>query len=245
MNTILANSLNEIQKLLAKKVTKLLLLSAVIIPVLTKLLVNNLFLTDWMAMPAENINFTLLDLFVTIFIPLYIFIASTDLFTGEGERGTLLQVRPISRMELFVSKLSAIGILTLLVLLVEWLSVMISSAFFDNTLEFSTIAVSLGAFIVSWFPIIVISAFAVMLALVIRSSILAISSMIVLYLLMMFIPYVLPASLYLLPSTYLDWYMQWLGDVSFRWIIQTVTYLFSSFTLFFSIGYYMFNRKEA
>jgi ABC-2 type transport system permease protein len=237
--------LNEIQKLLAKKVTKLLLLSAVIIPVLTKLLVNNLFLTDWMAMPAENINFTLLDLFVTIFIPLYIFIASTDLFTGEGERGTLLQVRPISRMELFVSKLSAIGILTLLVLLVEWLSVMISSAFFDNTLEFSTIAVSLGAFIVSWFPIIVISAFAVLLALVIRSSVIAISSMIVLYLLMMFIPYVLPASLYLLPSTYLDWYMQWLGDVSFRWIIQTVTYLFSSFTLFFSIGYYMFNRKEA
>jgi ABC-2 type transport system permease protein len=245
MNTILANSLNEIQKLLAKKVTKLLLLSAVIIPVLTKLLVNNLFLTDWMAMPAENINFTLLDLFVTIFIPLYIFIASTDLFTGEGERGTLLQVRPISRMELFVSKLSAIGILTLLVLLVEWLSVMISSAFFDNTLEFSTIAVSLGAFIVSWFPIIVISAFAVLLALVIRSSVIAISSMIVLYLLMMFIPYVLPASLYLLPSTYLDWYMQWLGDVSFRWIIQTVTYLCSSFTLFFAIGYYMFNRKEA
>jgi ABC-2 type transport system permease protein len=245
MNTILANSLNEIQKLLAKKVTKLLLLSAVIIPVLTKLLVNNLFLTDWMAMLAENINFTLLDLFVTMFIPLYIFIASTDLFTGEGERGTLLQVRPISRMELFVSKLSAIGILTLLVLLVEWLSVMISSAFFDNTLEFSTIAVSLGAFIVSWFPIIVISAFAVLLALVIRSSVIAISSMIVLYLLMMFIPYVLPASLYLLPSTYLDWYMQWLGDVSFRWIIQTVTYLCSSFTLFFAIGYYMFNRKEA
>jgi ABC-2 type transport system permease protein len=245
MNTILANSLNEIQKLLAKKVTKLLLLSAVLIPVFTKLLVNNLFLTVWMAMPTENINFTLLDLFVTMLIPLYIFIASTDLFTGEGERGTLLQVRPISRMELFLSKLSAIGIITIFVLLIEWLSVIISSVIFDKTFEFSTIAVSLGAFIVSWFPIIVISAFAVMIALVIQSSVLAISSMIVLYLIMIFIPYVFPASLNLLPSTYLDWYMQWLGDVSFRWIIQTVTYLCSSFTLFFSIGYYMFNRKEA
>jgi ABC-2 type transport system permease protein len=245
MNTILANSLNEIQKLLAKKATKLLLFSAVIIPVLTKILVNNLFLTDWMALPTENINFTLLDLFVTMLIPLYIFIASTDLFTGEGERGTLLQVRPISRLELFVSKLSAIGILSLTVLLAEWLSVIISSAIFDNTFEFSSVTASLGAFIVSWFPIIVISTFAVMLSLVIRSSVLAISSMIVLYLIMMFIPYLLPSTLYMLPSTYLDWYMQWLGDVSFRWIIQTVTYLCSSFTLFFSIGYYMFNRKEA
>jgi ABC-2 type transport system permease protein len=84
-----------------------------------------------------------------------------------------------------------------------------------------------------------------MLALLVQSSVLAISSMIVLYLIMMFIPYVLPSSLYLLPSTYLDWYMQWLSDISVRWILQTITYLCSSFALFFSVGYYMFNRKEA
>jgi ABC-2 type transport system permease protein len=245
MNTILVNSLNEIQKLLSKRITKLLLFAAFLLPMLTKFLVNNLFLTDWMALPTENINFTLLDLFVTMFIPLYIFIASTDLFTGEAERGTLFQVRPISRMELFLSKLTAIGIITLFVLLLEWLSVMISSAIFDSTFEFITIASSLGAFIISWYPLMVISAFAIMVALFIQSSVLAISSMIVLYLVMMFIPYILPASLYLLPSSYLDWYMQWLGDVSFRWILQTVTYLCSSFVLFFSLGYYMFNRKEA
>jgi ABC-2 type transport system permease protein len=243
MNTILVNSLNEIQKLLSKRITKLLLFAAFLLPMLTKFLVNNLFLTDWMALPTENINFTLLDLFVTMFIPLYIFIASTDLFTGEAERGTLFQVRPISRMELFLSKLTAIGIITLFVLLLEWLSVMISSAIFDSTFEFITIASSLGAFIISWYPLMVISA--IMVALFIQSSVLAISSMIVLYLVMMFIPYILPASLYLLPSSYLDWYMQWLGDVSFRWILQTVTYLCSSFVLFFSLGYYMFNRKEA
>jgi ABC-2 type transport system permease protein len=245
MNTLQANSLNEIQKLLAKKVTKLFLCAAVVIPLLTKLVVNNLFITDWMTMPTENINFTLLDLFVTILLPLFIFIAATDLLTGEGERGTLFQVRPISRVELFLSKFIAIAALILLILLLEWVSVIISSAVFDKSFHFITIPESLGAFIVSWFPIIVLSAFAVMLALTTNSSVLSISAMIVLYLIMLVIPYFLPNSLYLLPSAYLDWYMQWLGNVSFRWIIQTVTYLCSSFGLFFSLGYYMFNKKEA
>lgn len=245
MNTIKANSFNEIQKLLTKKITKLFLFAAVLIPVLTKLLLNNLFIADWMALPTETINFTLLDLFITILLPLFIFIAATDLFTGEGERGTLIQVRPISRMELFLSKFAAIGTITLLVLFLEWLSVNISSAVFDKAFDFASIPSSLGAFIVSWFPLLVITAFAVMLALIVKTSVLAISSMIVLYLIMMFIPYVLPTTLYLLPSSYLDWYMQWLGNVSFRWLIQTVTYLCSSFALFFSLGYYMFNRKEA
>jgi ABC-2 type transport system permease protein len=245
MNTIQANTFNEMQKLLTKRVTKLFLIAAVLIPVLTKLLVNKLFLTDWMALPTENINLTLLDLFVTILIPLFIFIAATDLFTGEGERGTLFQVRPISRMELFLSKVIAISVFSLLILLLEWFAVIISSAIFDKAFDIAVIPSSLGAFIVSWFPIIVMTAFAVMLALIVHSSVLAISGMIVLYLIMMVIPYVLPNSLYLMPSSYLDWYMQWLSDVSFRWTIQTVTYLCSSFALFFSIGYYMFNRKEA
>ncbi|HEY4550293.1 MAG TPA: ABC transporter permease, partial [Bacillus sp. (in: firmicutes)] len=111
MQTIQANSLNELQKLITKKITKLFLVGALFIPFLTKLLVNKLFITDWMALPAANINFTLLDLFLTILLPLFIFIAATDLFTGEAERGTLFQVRPISRMELFLSKTVAIGVL--------------------------------------------------------------------------------------------------------------------------------------
>ncbi|MEH7275810.1 ABC transporter permease [Neobacillus vireti] len=245
MNTIKANSLNEIEKLLAKKITKFVFLSALLIPILTKLLVNYLFITDWMALPAENINFTLLDLFLTILMPLFIFIAVTDMFTGEGESGTLLQVRPISRMELYLSKIIAISILSLVILLIEWLAVIISSAVIDKTFEYTMIPTSFGAFFVSWFPIILISIFAILLALFFKSSVLAISSMIFMYLMMIFIPYIFPVTMYLLPSTYLDWYMQWHSNVSIQWILQTVTYLCSSFGLFFSLGYYMFNRKEA
>ena len=245
MQTIQANSLNELQKLLSKKITKLFLIGTLLIPFLTKWLVNKLFITDWMALPAENINFTLLDLFITIPLPLFIFIAATDLFTGEAERGTLFQVRPISRIELFLSKTLAIGILTGIQLLVLWLSVMISSGLFDQTFEYSILPSSLGAFALSWVPLMVITALAIMIAHIVHSSVLSISSMIVLYSMMLFIPYILPNLLYLLPTTYLDWYMQWLGHISVRQIIQTVTYLGSSFALFMTIGYYMFSRKEA
>lgn len=46
MQTIQANSLNKLQKLLAKKITKLFLVGTLLIPLLTKLLVNKLFITD-------------------------------------------------------------------------------------------------------------------------------------------------------------------------------------------------------
>jgi ABC-2 type transport system permease protein len=245
MNTILANSCNELQKLLAKKVTKLFLIVAAVLPFLIKLLVHKLFITEWMALPAENINFSILDLFITILLPLFCFIAATDLFTGEGERGTLFPVRPISRFELFASKTAAIGVFIVALLFIVWVSVMISSLSFDKTFYLSSIPASLGAFLVSWVPLMVITAFAVMLALILNRSVVAISSMIFIYLIMYVLPYVLPGSFYMVPSSYLDWYMQWLGDVPFNWVIQTVTYLCSSFALFLTIGYYMLSRKEA
>jgi ABC-2 type transport system permease protein len=245
MNTIQANSYNELQKLLAKKVTKLFLFGAATLPVLTKLLVNKLFNIDWMALPAENINLTLLDLFVSFLLPLFIFIAATDLFTGEGERGTLFQVRPISRIELFLSKLLSIGMLVLAQLLLVWLFVLISSALFDKTFDFISITSSIGAYLVSLAPLMVLAALAILIALAVKSSVLAISGMIVLYIVMAFLPYIAPNILYMLPTAYLDWYMHWMGDVSIRWIAQTVTYLCSSFALFLTAAYYMFNRKEA
>ncbi|MCL6573164.1 MAG: ABC transporter permease [Bacillus sp. (in: Bacteria)] len=244
MNTLLASSCNELQKLMAKKVTRLFLVTSALLPFLIKLLVHKLFITDWMALPAENINFSVLDLFVSIFLPIFCFIAATDLFTGEAERGTLIQVRPISRIELFLSKTLAICLFLGIQLLTVWLSLMISSALFDQFFSTSMMFTSLGAFLLSLVPLIVLTAMAILLALVVNSSVIAISSMIVLYLVMVFLPYVLPNVLYLLPTSYLDWYMQWLGNMSFRWLIQTVTYLCSTFALFFSTGYYIFNKKE-
>lgn len=245
MNPILANSYNELQKLLAKRVTKMFLIVAVILPFLIKLLVDQFFITNWMALPAENINYSILDIFITTLLPLFVFIAATDLFTGEGERGTLFPIRPISRLELFLSKTAAIGILIAAQLFIIWLSVMISSLIFDKTFYLASIFASLGAFLVSWFPLMVIASLAIMLSLLLNRSVIAISSMIFLYLVMMALPYMYANAYYLLPASYLDWYMHWIGDISITWVVQTVTYLCSSFALFLTIGYYMLNRKEA
>ena len=245
MNIILANSCNELEKLLAKRVTKLFIVTAALLPFFIKVIVNNLFITDWMALPLENINFSVLDLFISILLPLFIFIAATYLFTGEGEQGTLFQVRPISRIELFLTKNFAICLIVGIQLLTVWLSIMVSSAILGQSFQLSMILTSLGAFLVSWVPLIVLTALAILLAQIVNSSIIAIASMIFLYLVMVFLPYVLPTIMYLLPTSYIDWYMQWHGNVSFLWIVQTVTYLCSSFALFFSTGYYIFNKKEA
>jgi ABC-2 type transport system permease protein len=111
MNTIRANSLNEMQKLQTKKSTKLFLLASMLIPVLTKLLVNNLFFTNWMALPAENINFTLLDLFVTIFF-LYLFLSPQQIYLREKENAELY-----FRLDLLVEWIFSYPKLSLLVFL--------------------------------------------------------------------------------------------------------------------------------
>ncbi|WP_040204633.1 ABC transporter permease [Neobacillus jeddahensis] len=244
MNTIVANSYNELQKLVTRRVTKLFFGVALSIPFIVKLVVNKLFITDWMALPSENINFSILDLFITIILPLFIFIAATYLFTGESERGTLLIVRPISRIELYLTKTAAISIIIMFQLLMTWLSIIISSVLFDQSFHFSSLLTSLAASLLSWVPLIVLTSLAIVLALLVNSSVLAISSMIFLYLLMFVLPYLFPNVMYLLPSSYLDWYMQWFRNMSIQWLIQTFTYLCSSFALYFCTGYFIFSKKE-
>lgn len=245
MNPVLANICNELEKLLAKRLMKLFLLVAGVLPFIVKLIINKLFITDWMALPSENINFSILDLQVKVLLPLFCFLAATELFTSEGERGTLLPIRPISRIELFMSKTAAIGIFIIIQLLLGWLGVTISSMVFDSNFQYASIISSLIAFLISWVPLLALTAFSVLVALVLNTSVVAISCLILLYLVMIFMPYIFPGLLYLLPSSYLDWYMQWLGDVSFRWASQTIIYLCSSSALFLATAYYMFSRKEA
>lgn len=245
MKTMFANGLNELDKLIARRTTVLFLILAAGLPVLIKLLAHKLFLTNWMSLPANSISFSILDLFVKVLLPLYIFIAATVLFTSEKEQGTLFPVRPISRLELFTTKTSAICLMVAIQLFTVWLSLMISSAIFDQTFQFMTIFSAFAAFFVSWVPLIVLTALTILLTQFVNASAIAVSTMIVLYLVMMVLPYAVPNTLYLFPSSYLAWYMQWFGDVSIRWLIQSIIYLCSAFALFFITGYYIFKKKEA
>jgi ABC-2 type transport system permease protein len=245
MNPVWANCKNELEKLMVKRVSKLFLVLACVLPIIIKILVNKMFITDWMALPSTNMNYMILDLMVKVILPLFCFIAAAELYTGEGERETLFQVRPISRIELFFSKTVAIGIFIGIQLLLSWLAVTISSMVLDNSFRFADLVLSLVAFLVSWFPLMVLSALAVLIALLVKTSVLAVSGLILVYVGMTILPYVFPGLLYMFPSSYLDWYMQWIGDISFRFVAQTVTYLCSAAALCLATGYYMFNKKEA
>jgi ABC-2 type transport system permease protein len=245
MNTLLSNGLNELEKLMVKRTTKLFLIFAAALPILIKLLVHKLFITNWMSLPTDNINFSILDLYVNIFLPLYIFIAATVLFTGEKEQGTLFPVLPISRLELYITKTFAICLMIGIQLFTVSVTLMVSNVIFDQSFQLKAILSVLGAFFVSWVPLIVLTAIAILLAQFFNSSAIAVSSMIFLYFVMIVLPYAVPNVLYFFPTSYFDWYMQWFGNMSIRWLIQSITYLCSSFTLFFITGYYIFNKKEA
>jgi ABC-2 type transport system permease protein len=245
VNTMLVNSQNELEKLFSKNVTRLAIITAVLLPLLVNLLANKLTIADWMGLPSENIHYSMLDIFIKGVLPIYSFMAAAILFTGEAEKGMLIPVRPISRFELFCSKALAIALMLGLQLVIAWLSLIISGVLFGQRIQLAAAFASLGAFLVSLVPLMVLTGFAILLATLLKSSITAITSMIVLYIVMLILPFVMPGSLYLFPSSYLDWYMGWQGNVSIKWLIETVTYLCSAFALFFTSGCYIFNSKEA
>lgn len=245
MKLVWANSLNEMQKLIAKKSTKLFLLTAGILPFILMLLIEKLIFADWMALPSENIQYSILDLFVKVLLPIFTFLAAAELFTAEGERGTLLPVRPISRFELFISKTMSIGIVIGLQLGLCWIGVTTGSLVMTRSFESAKTIELFAAFLLSWLPLLSLTCVAVLVALLVKSSVACITALILVYLGMIVLPYVFPNLLFMLPSSYLDWYVQWLGNASFKWVIQSVLYMCSFITMFLAISYSIFYRKEA
>jgi ABC-2 type transport system permease protein len=115
---------------------------------------------------------------------------------------------------------------------------------FGNEYQVSDLAQLFFSTIISWLPLLAITVLAALIAQFVKSSAATVVIGMFIYLAMFVLPFLLPGSLYLFPTAYLDWFQLWNENVSYSWMIQSSLYLLSFISLFFSIGYYMFKRKE-
>jgi ABC-2 type transport system permease protein len=243
LGTIKINTINELEKMTAKRGLKIYFILIALFPFLLLLAADHIQ-NDMLVMPTIHLSFAMLKGMVFLLLPIYVFITASDLFSAEHEKGTLFSVRPIDRMELYLSKMIAVVFMVALQLLLFFTAIALSLILFAEAFLLSDlVSVFLSTFI-SLFPLIVMIVLASFIAQFFRSSSTSVGVSIFIYLMMFVLPFVIPSTLYLFPTTYLDWYQLWTENVSVQWIFQSSLYLFSFSTLFFASGYYMFKKKD-
>ncbi|WP_040950533.1 ABC transporter permease subunit [Gorillibacterium massiliense] len=234
---------------LRKKTTRFMVLSACL-PILFALVYHTLQKSMGVFGLTVSFPVMLLSLYTIFWIPLFIFMTTADLFPGETAARTLklTLLRPITRFQAFTGKMmaaaTAMGFLFVMLFFVSMACTYVESR---------TVDLSVG----DWFGYMkaYLAAFFVMLALFALFAWIAqwfqnptgyMVFAILLYVAAKALPFFSSVFSAFSLTSYSDWYVLWLShSTGFTTLMNTFLFIFSWFVLFFSLGYLMFDRKEA
>jgi len=174
-------------------------------------------------------------------------VAVSELFSGEVNDKSLKLVlmRPISRVKVFISKNVAVAIYIIINLLVVLMVSMVSIIFLHEGSMIQSISQIVFAYFIDIIPAVVLALFAAFISQFFKSSsgalITCILSYIGIKILSMFIKG-MNNSIFI---SYLNWYSIWLtGSSSFLRNINIMFMVLSYAIIFFTVGYYIFDKKE-
>jgi len=247
MNILKANIINEVQKLfLKRKITALLVITAIIC-FLSAFFISSIE-EKLVFIAIDSISFPLMTLtiFTNIFLPLFIFMSVAELFSGElGDRSLkLVLIRPISRLKVFISKNIAIAIYIIINLLVLFIVSTLSSLLLDGQSSF-TIPHIMFAYFIDIIPAVVLALFASFVAQFFKSSSGAIITCILCFIGIKVLSLFITGLNNMVFTSYLNWYSIWsIGQFNFLRTINVLFMVLSYGAIFFTAGYYFFDKKE-
>jgi ABC-2 type transport system permease protein len=248
MHSLTANVWNETIKLASKKKTIFFLAVTLLLPVIAGLLLARFQSGIGIgAIASGDFPIVMLGLFTSIFLPLFVFMGAADVFAGEmGERtmkNTL--TRPITRFKVFASKQIALGVYIALYLIAGLLASIMSALFFQDFGGVSTVFTWFLAYGSAFIPLLVLSIAAVLLAQFFSSSSSALTVSILLYLAFKVAAFFIPQIATYSPTAYTDWHMLWIGSrVAIGKMSSIFMFLMACSILFFTAGFYLFDKKE-
>ncbi|NEW06993.1 ABC transporter permease [Paenibacillus sp. SYP-B3998] len=248
MHSLTANIWNETIKIASKKKTLFFLAVTMLLPVVAGVLLARFQSGIGIgAINSQDFPIIMLSLFTTIFLPLFVFMGAADVFSGEmGDRTMKITLtRPITRFKVFASKQIALGIYIVLYLLAGLLAATFSALFFQNFGGFSAVTNWLLAYGAAFVPLLALSVVAVCLAQFFSSSSSALTVSILLYLAFKVAAFFIPPIATYSPTAYMDWHMLWIGSsLAIGKIVSIFMFLAACSILFFTVGFYFFDKKE-
>jgi ABC-2 type transport system permease protein len=250
MHSLVANIRNETLKIAYKKKTLFFLAMTIVLPIGASLLIANFQSSIGIgAISSKDFPIVMLGLFTTIFLPLFVFMGAADQFSGEIGDRTLKVVltRPISRFKVFASKQISLGIYIAAYLAAALLASIISSMLLKGS------SGSLGMAVMDWIiaygaaflPLATLSIAAVLLAQFFSSSSGALTMSILLYIATKAAAFFFPQVSTYSPTAYTDWHLMWIGSgVATDKVFSVFMFLLACSILFFTAGFYLFDKKE-
>ncbi|GGD62466.1 ABC transporter permease [Paenibacillus nasutitermitis] len=248
MFSLTANVRNEIEKWWLQRKTKWFLLFIVLIPVLIAWLVagmqGNIGIS---AILGTDFPLIMLGLLTSVLLPLYLFMAAADSFSGEAASRTLkiVLVRPISRAKVFASKVLALAFIAIAVLAGGWVASVLSGLSLPGSGSAIGIWNGMTAYFAAIFPMVTIAIFAVLVAQWFNNSTTTLVICIVLYAAVKVLPFFLPEAAVWSPFAYTDWHTMWTsGNVSVLKLLNIIVFLGSCSIIGYTAGLYRFAARS-
>jgi ABC-2 type transport system permease protein len=247
MNNLNANIINEVQKLFLKKKITILLIITAIICFLSAFFISSIQ-AKLVFIAVDSISFPLmiLAIFTNMFLPLFIFMTVAEVFSGEvGDKSLkLILVRPINRLKIYISKNIAIVIYIIINLTVVLIVSMLSSFLLNGSSSVS-IPHIMFAYFIDIIPAVVLALFASFIAQFFKSSSGAIITCILLFIGIKILSLFVNGLNNIVFTSYLNWYSIWtVGQFTFVKTVNTLFMVLSYGGIFFTAGYYFFDKKE-
>jgi ABC-2 type transport system permease protein len=248
MASLQAGLRNELLLMLYRKKTIFFFLASAIVPVLLAFSFNALQPIGLMAV-SQSFPIQMLELYTSMMIPLFLFLAISDLFPQEISTRTLklALLRPISRFGAFAAKVIALGLaiaalLVLLAIVTLVCNLMLGTADLGAIDGFGYGKAYFAGFLSMW----ALSSVFVFAAQFFRSASGFLVFSIALYAAAKLAPFFIKGFSAFSLASYTDWYLLWLShSVSSGRLLTSFFFVLSGLILFFSLGYMMFDRKEA
>lgn len=242
-----AGCLNEVLLLLYRKKVVMFGVCSAVIPVLLAVSFHALQPVLGLVAVSQSFPLTMLSVYTAIWIPLFIFMITADLFPNEVACRTLklALLRPNSRFQVYGAKTAALatGIAALLVLL--GIVTFVCNLFAGTLAGFTELAGIVKAYFASYVSMLALAMVFVFAAQFFKSSSGFMVFAIVLYAAAKIAPFLSGAIAAFSPASYTDWYKLWLSPTVSAWKLTTASlFLVSCCMLFFSLGYFKFVRKD-
>ncbi|WP_079909397.1 ABC transporter permease [Paenibacillus sp. 32352] len=247
MHSLKTGLVNELYMLLYRKKTIVMLIVSAILPVGLALSLHKLQPLMGLVAVSRTFPIDMLGFYTALWIPLFIFLMAADLFPNEVSSRTLKLslLRPITRFRVFASKTLAVLIANAAILLLLGLVTVLCSLFLGSSGTFHGSEV-IKAYSAAWLSMAALSALFIFLAQWFNSASGSFAFSIVVYVVAKAAPFFSSKVASFSPISYTDWHLMWLNSsVMPSKLFTAAIFLISSCILFLSLGYFIFNRKEA
>ena len=249
MESYKAAVVNEIFKMVRKKKAVLIIILSVgiiaVVQLLSFVLRGGLGI---MGSSAAGFPITVLSVFSNTILPLFTALAVIDTFTGEMANDTMKIsiTRPVTRLKVYLAKLTAVGAFILASLLIVMVLAMAASLVFNRmTPTIGWFASILLAYVTTVIPMLTLAVLIAYPANVFKSSSGVFFLSMLVFLLMKGLGLVFSSMANLLATSLLDWYKLWMASpLPVGMVLRQLLVMLAYVMIFSALGYQRFDRRD-